>query len=164
MRKIKAIALGIFLAPTFAFAHHSTYEFDTDVITELTGELIRVTWRNPHVRMQLRVINENGEEEIWEMEGHDVNSLDRSSVSRDLVQPGQVVRVAGSPSTRRTALLVTNVLLADGREVLTHLTGVPRWRPRAACRKDFQRDGYIHGPVGRGRVIDRDLARVRTRD
>ncbi len=146
MKKIKAIALGLFLAPTFAFAHHSTYEFDTDVITELTGELIRVNWRNPHVRMHLRVINDSGEEEIWEMEGHDVNSLDRSGVSRDLVQPGQVVRVAGSPSTRRTALLVTNVLLADGREVLTHMSGVPRWTDNAIGNRQNVRgtpDEYV---------------------
>ena len=44
-----------------------------------------------------------------------------------LIEAGQIVRVAGSPSTRRTALLATNVLLADGREVLTHMTGEPRW-------------------------------------
>ena len=131
MSQRRATALGLCLLPTLALSHHSTYEFDTDVVTELTGELIRVNWRNPHVRMHLRVLNENGEEEIWEMEGHDVNSLDRSGVSRDLVQAGQVVRVAGSPSIRRTALLVTNVLLADGREVLTHLTGVPRWTDNA---------------------------------
>ena len=119
------------LFPALTLAHHSTYEFDTDVVTELTGELVRVNWRNPHVRLYLRVINDAGEEELWEMEGHDVNSLDRAGVARDLVQPGQVVRVAGSPSTRRTALLVTNVLLADGREVLTHLSGVPRWTDNA---------------------------------
>jgi hypothetical protein len=127
MKKIKAIALGIFLAPTFALAHHSTYEFDTDVVREFTGEIVRVQWRNPHVRMNLRVEADDGSEQIWEMEAQDVNSLDRSGVSRDLVQVGQVVRVAGSPSIRRQALLVTNLMLPDGREILTHMSGVPRW-------------------------------------
>jgi hypothetical protein len=119
--------LGICLFPASLFAHHSAYEFNTDVVLEFAGELVQVQWRNPHVRMNLLVQNENGTEEIWEMEGHDVNSLDRSGVSRGLIQVGQSVRVAGSPSTRRQALLVTNLMLSDGREVLTHLSGVPRW-------------------------------------
>jgi len=142
----KTIAIGIGLLPVLVCAHHSTYEFDTDVVTELTGELIRVNWRNPHVRMHLRVLDDEGVEEIWEMEGHDVNSLDRAGVSRDLIEAGQVVRVAGSPSTRRTALLVTNVLLADGREVLTHMTGVPRWTDNAIGNRQAVRgtpDEYI---------------------
>jgi hypothetical protein len=138
--------VAVAFLPGLSIAHHSTYEFDTDVVIELTGELIRVNWRNPHVRMQLRVVNNEGVEEIWEMEGHDVNSLDRAGVSRDLIQPGQIVRVAGSPSTRRTALLVMNVLLADGREVLTHMTGVPRWTGNAIGNRQAVRgtpDEYV---------------------
>ncbi len=127
MNRVAAIAIGVCLAPSLVFAHHSTYEFDTDVVREFTGEIVRVQWRNPHVRMNLRVDTDDGSEQVWEMEAQDVNSLDRAGVSRDLVQVGQVVRVAGSPSIRRQALLVTNLMLPDGREVLTHMSGVPRW-------------------------------------
>jgi hypothetical protein len=78
--------------------------------------------------MSVRVRNDDGTEQVWEMEAQDINSLDRAGVPRDLVEAGQVVRVAGSPSTRREAsLLLTNLLLPDGREVLMHLSKGPRW-------------------------------------
>ncbi|MDG2087276.1 MAG: DUF6152 family protein [Arenicellaceae bacterium] len=144
MSRIALMLIALFLSAS-VFAHHSTYEFDTDVTIELTGELLLVYWRNPHLRMQLRVLND-GEKKVWEMEGHDINSLSRAGVSSDLLQAGQVVRVAGSPSTRRSALLVTNVLLADGREVLTHMSGVPRWNDNAIGNREAVRgtvDEYI---------------------
>ena len=85
-------------------------------------------WYNPHVRMQIRVETDNGASEIWDMEAMDVNSLDRAGVPRDLVEVGQTVTIAGTPSSRRPrALLLTNLMLPDGRELLTHVSGVPRW-------------------------------------
>lgn len=127
-RLIGSIALASCLCPLPTFAHHSTTEYDRGTILELTGEVVRLQWRNPHVRFHISVRDESGGEQVWEMEAMDLNSLDRAGVSRDLLEVGQTVRVAGSPSTRRdNALLATNVLLSDGREVLTHMAGAPRW-------------------------------------
>lgn len=129
MNRIKATALGMCLIPCLTFGHHSTVEFDLDVVRELTGEIIRLQWRNPHVRMSIRVWDEDGTEQIWELEAQDINSLGRAGVPRDLIEIGQVVRVAGSPSSRREGtLLLTNLLLPDDREVLMHLSGRPRWK------------------------------------
>ena len=132
MGQLKTTALGLCLTPVLVLAHHSTFEYDRDTVLDFTGEVVRLQWQNPHVRMHIRVENDDGTERVWEAEAMDVNSLDRAGVARDLVEVGQVVRVAGSPSTRRTeALLVTNLLLPDGREVLTHLSGVARWTDEA---------------------------------
>ena len=110
------------------FAHHSTSAFDLDVVREFTGEIVRIQWRNPHVRMHIRVQDEDGNEQIWEMEAQDINSLNRAGVPRELVEIGQVVRVAASPSSRRdNRLLLTNLLLPDNRELLMHMSGRPRW-------------------------------------
>ncbi len=129
MNRINALALGACLISSIALGHHSTFEFDLDVVHELTGEIVRVQWRNPHVRISIRVRDDDGIEQIWEMEAQDINSLDRAGVPRDLVEIGQVVRVAGSPSSRRDgSLLLTNLLLPDDREILMHLSGRPRWK------------------------------------
>ena len=111
-----------------ALAHHSTSAFDLDVVREFTGEIVRIQWRNPHVRMHIRVQDEDGNEQIWEMEAQDINSLNRAGVPRELVEIGQVVRIAASPSSRRdNRLLLTNLLLPDNRELLMHMSGRPRW-------------------------------------
>ena len=115
-----------------ALGHHSTNDFDRDTVLEFAGEVVRVQWYNPHVRMQIRVETDNGASEIWDMEAMDVNSLDRAGVPRDLVEVGQTVTIAGTPSSRRPrALLLTNLMLPDGRELLTHVSGVPRWSEEA---------------------------------
>jgi len=130
MIKASALALGILLHPllALALAHHSAFEYDRDTVLEFTGVVVRLQWQNPHVRFHIRVQNNDGSEQIWKTEAMDVNSLDRAGVARDLVEVGQVVTVAGSPSSRRdNALLATNLLLPDGREVLTLLSATPRW-------------------------------------
>ncbi len=112
-------------------------EFDRTVARELTGEVVRVLWRNPHIRIGIRVTDDAGAEEIWEVEGNTVNSLDRAGVPRDIVAVGDIVSVAGWPSTRRRGLLLmANLLLADGRELLAGLASEPRWTDRIVG--DFQ--------------------------
>jgi len=122
-----SLALCACLIASSAFGHHSTAEYRADPL-ELTGEVVRVQWRNPHVRIALRVETEDGNEQIWEMESQDMNSLDRAGIPRDIVQVGQVVTVAGLPSSRRPGgFLLTNLLLPDDREIVMLLSREPRW-------------------------------------
>ncbi len=34
-------------------AHHSTAEYDATTIVEAQGEVVRVLWQNPHVRLEI---------------------------------------------------------------------------------------------------------------
>ena len=81
--------------------HHSVVEYDFDVVEELEGRVSRVSWRNPHVRLMLSVVNSDGVEVVWDLEAQDVNSLSRRGLGPDTIHEGDVVRVAGNPSTRR---------------------------------------------------------------
>ena len=124
----------------FVLAHHSTFEFDQDVLRELSGEVVRVHWRNPHIMLSIRA--DDGTEEIWEMEGGSVNSLDRAGIPRDIVETGQRVRVAGSPSTIRDRYWsMSNILLPDGREIVTRGTDGPRWSSRVVGDQGATRAG-----------------------
>lgn len=116
------------LSATVAFGHHSTLEFDRTVVREMTGEVVQLQWRNPHIRIGLRVRNDAGTDKVWQMVAQDINSLGRAGVTADLVQVGQIVKVAGTPSSRRpNSFLVSNIMLPDGREIMTLLSGEPRW-------------------------------------
>ena len=111
-------ALSLVLTPAMANAHHST-AFYSDVVLELEGELVGVKWRNPHVVWQMKVINDAGEEELWNMEGASTYPLKRAGVTRDLFVIGDRIKVAGQKSKREeNVLLATNMLLPSGRELL----------------------------------------------
>jgi len=119
---------ALLLAPLMALGHHSNAEFDFEVVEELEGRVSMVSWRNPHVRLMLSVVGNDGTEALWDLEAQDVNSLGRRGLDPEMIREGDVVRVAGNPSMRRdNSMYVTNVLLPSGTEINMRGTPEPRW-------------------------------------
>jgi len=126
--RVMAITLGLLALPIMTSGHHSLAEYDRTVLQEVQGEVLRVMWRNPHIRFTLSRENEDGEQETWDLHGFDLNSLDRRDIPHDLVQVGDVIRVSGSPSSRReNHLYVSNLLTASGAEIMISPTAEPLW-------------------------------------
>ncbi|MDE0001519.1 MAG: DUF6152 family protein [Rhodospirillaceae bacterium] len=122
------VTMALLALPIAVLAHHSMAEFDRTVTLELEGELLNVSWTNPHVLLRLSTTDENGNEAIWELESNAVSAQRRRGLTGDLVEVGQQVRIAGSPSTRRDAYLqVHNILRPDGVELLMGGGRVARW-------------------------------------
>src|SRR3970040_700905 len=116
---LAAVVSSSVLCTRPAAAHHSTAEYDASAIVEARGEVVSVLWRNPHVRVQVSTKSLDGNDQLWEIESADLTRLDRAGLSRDIVKVGDVVTFAGNPSTRRERrMYVTNLLVADGREIL----------------------------------------------
>lgn len=123
--------VGVGAHPCLCSAHHSTAEYDVRSVVEGRGRVVDVLWRNPHVRISVSTEDIDGVTRHWLLEGMDVMRLDRAGVPRDLVQAGDTVRFAGSPSTRRERrMYVTNLLLEDGTEILLRAGAQPRWSER----------------------------------
>ena len=149
MRAATAI-LGLLVLPLGASAHHSLAEYDRSAAEEVEGEVLRVLWRNPHVRFTLRTENQAGGEEVWDLQGVDLNSLDRRSVAHDLVRVGDTIRVTGNPSNRRAHhLLISNLLTADGTEILIDPTAVPLWSAAVVGRDGASVKPSDAGEAGR---------------
>ena len=122
------VAMALLALPITVLAHHSMAEFDRTVTLEFEGEIVDVSWTNPHVLLRLSTTDENGNEAVWELESNAVSAQRRRGLTGDLVEVGQRVRIAGSPSTRRDAYLqVQNILLPDGVELLMGGPRVARW-------------------------------------
>ena len=103
-----------------ALAHHGQVSngalYLTDDFIELDGEVTEIFWRNPHVRGRMSVVDDSGEETVWELElGPNPRQLEgRDMLADDLL--GRV-RAAGYPSKRDPSSLgVLHLLLPDGRE------------------------------------------------
>ncbi len=112
-----------------ALGHHSQTEFDNSNVLEMEGEIVAAYWRNPHVNFTLKTVDDDGNEELWEMEAASWNTLARKGVPRNVFQAGARVTVAVNRSTQRPRQLsVTNVLLDNGTEIIVSPgNGQPRW-------------------------------------
>ena len=50
--------------PIESFTHHSVSSYSDELI-EIAGELTRIEWRNPHIRLTLNATNDRGLAETW---------------------------------------------------------------------------------------------------
>jgi hypothetical protein len=162
-RRFAAIVSCLLLCAGPVFAHHSTAEYDASSIVEARGEVVTVLWRNPHVRFQVSTKALDGNEQLWEIESADLTRLDRAGLPRDILKVGDVISFAGNPSTRTARrMYVTNLMVADGREVLLRGNVKPRWAPDRVVTTDvnFAR-ATAAAPAASNRFFDRVLVPMR---
>ena len=109
-----------FFFSSLVHAHHGSMAnsalYDADELIELEGEITEVLWRNPHARAHLSVVDDNGEETVWEIETQPGPiEFGRMGISEEDMLGH--VRVAGFRSKRNPdSLGVLNLLLPSGRE------------------------------------------------
>jgi hypothetical protein len=116
--------------PAAVMALHSTAEYDSATFVEAQGEVTKVLWQNPHVRLEISTQRFDGVADVWALEGQNPGDLDRAHIPRDIIKVGDTVRFAGNPSTRRERhMYVTNVMLEDRTEIVLRANAKPRWSP-----------------------------------
>ena len=127
-------------------AHHSTAEYDSATFVEAQGEVTKVLWQNPHVRLEISTERFDGVAQLWLLEGQNPGDLDRARIPRDVIKVGDTVTFAGNPSTRRERrMYVTNVLAAGphgdraARERAAALVAGPLLEPSAGDRRSRAR-------------------------
>ncbi len=93
------IATALFTLPgliTPAVAHHSfSAEFDINKPIQLSGEVIRLVFSNPHSYIYLKVTTAAGEVQAWAIEGGAPNALIRRGWDRNSLPAGTKVDVIG---------------------------------------------------------------------
>ena len=60
---LTVLVIAMALSPG-AWAHHSRAYFGEEV-AEITGELVDVDWRNPHIGLTVRVLAADGSVQSW---------------------------------------------------------------------------------------------------
>jgi len=104
------------LTSSSVLAHHSVAYYSSGRI-ELAGEITTIRWQNPHIGFELRTVDSDGAAKTWRLESSAIYLREKDGVTRDLFRVGDRVKVFGRTSSHdAAALLVTNVLLPDGRE------------------------------------------------
>ena len=148
--------MAVFLAASAfvasAFGHHSATEYDRSRVIELEGLARSVSWRNPHVLIELETRDSAGREVVWNLEGVAVSMLSRRGVTEGLLNEGDAVRVAGYASTRRPAHMLTeHVLLPSGTELLVGSAREARWSEMEyGSARDVVAGSMVERGAGRG--------------
>jgi hypothetical protein len=117
------------LVPAAAGAHHSRTQYDGSEVQEIQGELISVSWANPHAAFKVRVTSASGETATWDLESWgSPYVLSRMGVTKEQFVVGTEVRLAGRASTLKpNRFLLTNMLRPDGTEVVLTTEGDKFW-------------------------------------
>ena len=94
------IALGVLLVAGAASAHHlSSAFFDVDERFTLTGELVRIDWRNPHIELSVDVADDQGQLVTWRLEGPSPGELREYIPRSDFADAiGKPIDVEASPA------------------------------------------------------------------
>jgi len=107
------------LATHTASAHHSvSANFDRDARVEITGTLTAFHLRNPHTRLEVDVIEEDGGVSHWLVECGTRSDLIRRGVDVDRITEGEQVTVTMIPSRRLEHVGYARTLtLSDGSTI-----------------------------------------------
>lgn len=80
-----------------ALGHHSATMFDNTKVQEITGTVKEFQWKNPHVWIQVEVVNGEGIKQEWSIEGGGPNTLSRQGWRPTTFKPGEPVTLRINP-------------------------------------------------------------------
>ena len=103
-----ALVIGVGMAASQLWAHHSDSVYDQDHLTTVTGTVTQFEFVNPHQLIHLDVKGADGKSEQWVALGGAPNQMRRIGWSSDSVKIGET-------------LTITGFRFRDGRPVMLHL-------------------------------------------
>ena len=118
IRFFGAAALTSLVLTSVAGAHHSFAIYDFEQQIEFIGTVNSLNFKNPHIDMTLKVVGDDGSEQIIDfIEGAPANMLARKGLRPDMIAVGTEVTAYGSPLREDPSkYFVRRVRLADGSE------------------------------------------------
>jgi hypothetical protein len=124
-------SLILSLLAVSAAAHHSPAQFDLgrDVIFE--GTVADVSWRNPHVYIELEILGPDGAPSLQEIEAGPASNLVALGFEAGALDIGERVVVQAKPNRRGESRAALGWVLtkADGTAVPLHVRAIPRTEP-----------------------------------
>ena len=97
----RVILLSLLGVPIASSAHHAVGgNYDSSTVIEVEGEVTDLLWRNPHVQVSMRVIDENGVPQDWAMATTALSNMRRWQIDPSFIVVGDTIRVAGNPAYR----------------------------------------------------------------
>jgi hypothetical protein len=102
-----------------AWGHHPfDAEFDLNAPVRLTGTVTKLDWTDPHVVVQLAVVDAGGQTRNWNCEGGSPAAMQQKGWQKDTLKQGQQVTVQGYRSKSEPFVAAARVIvLPDGKSM-----------------------------------------------
>ena len=116
--RLLKIAIGIAVAVTAAWAHHSiAANYDEKKSVTLNGTVTDVEWNNPHVYINMDVRESNGQYTRWEVEAESTLELRRNGWTKDLIKVGDTVTAEGIQARDGSKLISAKTVTVAGKKM-----------------------------------------------
>jgi hypothetical protein len=117
--QVSAIPLllsGLLFGSSAASAHHSFAMFDANKNITVEGTVKAVAYANPHVWVDMIVMNDKNQPTTWGMEGGNLGGLYRMGWAKDTIKAGDKIKMEVHPlRDGSSGGQIVRVTLADGR-------------------------------------------------
>lgn len=108
---------GLLLGTLPVLGHHSFAIFDFQTQIPFEGTVETLNFRNPHIEMTLKTVDENGQEKIIDfVEGAPANMLVRSGLRPEWIAPGTHIIATGSPLIEDNSKYFLRLIRLDNGE------------------------------------------------
>ena len=118
--KLLVLTAGFLTLLSPAQAHHSIAAiFNQGQQMTITGEVVEFEFVNPHANLRLKVIDENGNAEVWDIEMDGRLNLTNGNFTPKTFIPGETLTVLGfPPHVKSPNLFFLSATRPDGTKVL----------------------------------------------
>lgn len=97
MKRLMSILVLTILAPASVWAHHSLATYNTAIYLTVVGTVKSFDWSNPHVRLDVMVLDRNGTAKLWSFESGSISRLAANGFSKTVVGPGDRIKIQYNP-------------------------------------------------------------------
>jgi hypothetical protein len=112
------VVFALLLATATVFAHHSLAMYDMTNPVTVTGVVERLEWANPHCHLYVKVKDNKGNVDEWDIEMDRPDFLKRSGWTSTTVKLGDVITCSGGPAkSGAKTMRCTTVELATGEKL-----------------------------------------------
>ena len=103
MRTVLLGLLGAAVAGAGLSAHHSfaAYYHEQQSMT-IEGDVVEFEYKAPHAWVRVNAADSSGRMRVYAAEWANPSRLSRDNITKDTLQPGDVVRITGSPGREET--------------------------------------------------------------
>src|SRR5262249_61548699 len=100
-----------------AWGHHPfDSEFDVNAPVRLSGTVTTVEWADPHVVIQLAVLDAGGQTRNWNFEGASPSVMEQKGWRRGTLKKGEQIKVQGYRAKSETFVAASRlIVLPDGK-------------------------------------------------
>ena len=97
MSRLALLGVAAAIMPLLAHPHHSGAAYDGDSVKRIVGHVTRWQFANPHSSLQIRVSDEDGEEQLWDFESLPAGMLAPRGYRRNTFEPNDEITVVYNP-------------------------------------------------------------------